>query len=340
MLKEISIYIVIFLLFSAGILFGKENEKILVYYFKDISSDDNYTELSYRIPFFLYNQLKESSDKNKYILIDEEGLSLYREDKEADLWNEKVLINIGKKRQIDEIIYGAFYVQEGKPILIGKILYTNSGVVLNLTEENSKYFQAFKYVESMPVEELLVFKSEEKIRGYNPRLVRMVESKSAIRQTMLHTGLGTLYPLGDWADLYPPGIISEISVVHYPKVNVLPVGIGFDSNYVLLKRRSESGIIDSEVMIITAGVSLQYLFHIKWKIDGISLFFNAGMSMSNLFINNESWSSIDPYVKGGVNIFAKPFGLGPLVFKLGVFSIDYKQMPMDTIYSEIGFVAF
>ena len=72
MFKEISIYVIAFLLFSAGVLFGKESNKILVYYFKDISSDDNYTELSYRIPFFLHDQLKEINTKNKYILIDKE----------------------------------------------------------------------------------------------------------------------------------------------------------------------------------------------------------------------------------------------------------------------------
>jgi len=336
MIKYLWFYMLAIFLFSTVSIYGKSNSKVLIYYFKDISDKEAYIELTYRIPVYIHSKLKEHFNKNKVLLIDEEGMQLYREDRKAELWDERVLINIGKKKRIDEIIFGSFYIQNGKPVIIGRILYVESGLILNLTEERNKYIQAFKQVQNLEVDEILTFEIDKKAKEYRPPLSRIVESSFVRSQLVLHVSIGTIYPLAKWAELYPPGIFSEISIIHFPRINIFPGGLGINTNYIIMQSRSGEGYIDSSVMILSAGVSLQYLIKMRKIVEGIAFDGNFGLSISNLSINEESKTSVDPYIRAGINVIVRPFGFGQFSFKMGFFSIDYRENPMDAIYTEIG----
>ena len=340
MIKGTIIFLVGILLLSAGSVFGKTHNKILVYYFKNISSEEKYVDLTYRIPLYVQRSLKEELKRNKVILIDEEGLELYREDRTSDLWDRGALLKIGKKRNIDEILFGSFYIQGGKPVVVGKVFYIKNGLILDVDRENGKYAQALKKVESLDVNALMEYGQNKKVHGYRPPLGRILETGSIRSNTALNVCAGTLYPLGEWSDLYPPGILSEISVIHFPKINRFPAGLGVNSNYIVLDREAESGFVDSHVSIVTVGGYFQYIFQMSRFIKGISLDATTGLAISDLLISGESWSSVDPYLKIGVTMIARPFNLWDMTFKIGIFSIDYKEKPMDALYTEMGLLVF
>ncbi len=340
MIKGTIIFLVGILLLSAGSVFGKTHNKILVYYFKNISSEGKYVDLTYRIPLYIQSSLKEELKRNKVILIDEEGLELYRENRTSDLWDKRALLKIGKKRNIDEILFGSFYIQGGKPVVIGKVFYVKNGLILDVDQENGKYAQALKKVENLDVNALMGYGQNKKVHGYRPPLGRILETGTIRSNTALNVCAGTLYPLGEWSDLYPPGILSEISVIHFPKINRFPAGLGVNSNYIILNREEESGFVDSHVSIITVGGYFQYIFQMSRFIKGISLDATTGLAISDLLISGESWNSVDPYLKIGVTVIARPFNLWDMTFKIGIFSIDYKDKPMDALYTEMGLLVF
>jgi hypothetical protein len=326
-------------LLSAGAPYAKAGEKVLVYYFRDITGDESYTELMYSIPQYIYSQLSSSSDKNSYVLIDREGLDIIRENNGADLWSRNVLINVGKRGNIDKILFGLFYIQNKKPVLIGKAFYYKSGVILDVhdDEELGKILDA---VEHMDVGLLSAREVQKRARVYDPPLIRYIEGGEVRSTTMLHTCGGTFYPLGKWSELYPPGILGEISATYFPKINVFPIGLGFDSNYIIMRRRTDTGLIESYVTILTVGATIQYFVKMRRLVDGVFLNVSFGASYSNLFVNSESWTSVDPYIKIGVHMALPILKTERLVLKCGLLSIDYKERPIDALYTALGIMIY
>jgi hypothetical protein len=328
-----------FFLFSAGARYANAGEKVLVYYFRDITGDERYTGLMYGIPQYMYSQLNRSSDKNSYVLIDREGLEILHENSRADLWSRNVLINVGKRGNIDKILFGSFYIQNNKPVLIGKAFYLKSGVILDINDDK-ELETIFDAVEGMDATLLSAREQRKGEKLYDPPLIRYIEGGEVRSTTVLHACGGTFYPLGKWSELYPPGILAEISAVVFPKMNVFPIGLGFDSNYIILRRRTDTGVIESDVTVATVGTTVQYFIKMRRPVDGVFLHVSVGASYSNLFINSESWSSIDPYIKAGVYMALPFLKTGRLTLKCGLLSIDYKERPIDALYTALGIAIY
>jgi hypothetical protein len=330
----------VFLFLPAGLLFGSPDGRTLVYYFRNISGEEKYVDLVYTIPMELYNHLKENDGKTRAILVDDEGFELYRQDNSTDLWETGVLLKIGRGSRIDRILFGSYYVQNGKPVLFAKIFYIRNGIILTVGEEDEEIGDAMRAVESSDVSRLLRERQEKKIRGYSPPFGRILSTGSIRTSSVINTCMGTIYPLGEWAGLYPPGIIGEISLVHYPKINRFPAGLGFNTNYVILRRKNDAGYVDSDVKILSIGGAFHYMYRMKRFVQGVSMEVNGGLAVSNLNIDMEVWDSVDPYVKIGFYVIAKPFNIFDMTFKMGLFSIDYKERPIDALYTEVGVLFF
>jgi len=328
-----------FFLLSAGAPYAKAGEKVLVYYFRDITGDERYTELMYSIPQYIYSQLNRSSDKNSYVLIDRRGLDIIRENNGADLWSRNVLINVGKKGNIDKILFGSFYIQNKKPVLIVKAFYFKSGVILDVNDDE-ELGKIFDSVERMDVGLLSARELQKGEKVYDPPLIRYINGVEVRSATVLHTCGGTFYPLGKWSELYPPGILGEISIAFFPQINVFPIGLGFDSNYIIMRRRTDTGFIESDVTVVTVGATIHYFIKMRRLVDGIFLHVSFGAGYSSLFINSESWSSVDPYIKAGVYTALPFLKTGRLTFRCGLFSIDYKERPIDALYTALGIMIY
>jgi hypothetical protein len=328
-----------FFLCSTGALNAKAGEKVLVYYFRDITGEERYTELMYGIPQYIYSQLNSSSDRNSYVLIDREGIDIIRENSDADLWNRELLINVGKRGNIDKILFGSFYVQDNRPVLIGKTFYYKSGVILDVNEDEDMA-KVFDAVESMEVGLLSARERQKGEKVYDPPLVRYIEGVDVRTTAVLHTCGGTFYPLGRWSNLYPPGILGEVSVTFFPKMNVFPIGLGLDSNYIVMRRRNDTGDIESDVNVLTVGATIQYFINMRKFLDALFLHVSFGASYSNLLVDGESWSSVDPYLKLGVYMALPFLKKGRLALKCGLLSIDYKEKPIDALYTSIGIMVY
>jgi hypothetical protein len=340
MLKGALPLLLAFVFASASSVFGNADSRTLIYYFKNITGEETYLDLTYKIPLSLYKAMRETAQKSKVILMDEEGFELYKEDRTTDLWASGVLLKIGRSINVDRILFGSFYVYDGRPLLVGKIFYIKEGLILDVNREEGEISRALRAVESMDVSQIMGFDPDRTVREYNPPFGRILESGTIRASSVIHACVGSLYPLGSWADLYPPGIVSEISVVHFPKINRFPAGLGLNTNYIILRRKTASGYIDSDVKVLAVGGAFQYIYRMRRFVQGVTLDVNAGLAFSNLFINAESWDSVDPYLKIGVSAIAKPFDIWEMTFKIGLFSIDYKEQPIDALYTEIGFLVF
>jgi hypothetical protein len=326
--------LLLFFIFSTQLVFG--DRKVLIYYFKNITGDEEYTDLTHTIPLYLHTDLEKSKNGNKYYLIYEEGVEFLHEDGSNDLWERNLLRKIGNKKNVDEIIFGSFYVDKGKPVVLGNIFYVNGGFILDLTEKNSEYYNSLQGVEELPVDELANYVPEKSGKTYNPRFERLLDYGTERAHITVQAAGGVLFPLDEWADLYPPGIFSEVSIIYYPRMNIVPLGIGVSTNFAGLKRDEDQPFIDSNVSIFSFGVALQYLFDFKGFFEGIALDANTGLSISYLDINENTWSSVDPFVKASINFVFNPFRKVHLSLRTGLFTIDYREMPIDSIFGEIG----
>jgi len=61
----------------AGPLFGKNEGRVLLYYFQNLTGDESYDDLMYRIPLCIYGELNADKKKKDISIIDERGLTEY-----------------------------------------------------------------------------------------------------------------------------------------------------------------------------------------------------------------------------------------------------------------------
>jgi hypothetical protein len=316
---------------------------VLLYFFKDITGDEEFTTLNYQIPFYFYSHIDKQVKGKIFFIIDREGLEVYKKDKTRDLWNDEVLTIIAKRKNFDDIIYGVFFIQNGKPVIMGKIFHAKSGLILDITEKETDYYDLIKDIENVSIDEIAAHDeelSEKKTRGYNPKLTRMVQSEVKDTWFFLQNSMGPFFPLFDWADLYPPGFYYELTFVYFPKMNIARLGIGINTNIVDMERKGSATHVDSSITVLSAGGSLQYSFRLGDFFETLLLDLNVGIAQSYMLQNNIRNQSSDLYLKGGVNLVLNPFADLHLSLKAGVFSIDYKENPMDAVFGEIGIMGF
>jgi hypothetical protein len=337
------ILIVSILFLSAHSLIAAPNRRVLVYFFKDITGEEEYTELNYQIPVYFFSRINDQVEGKKFVLIDSEGLDVYRKDKTRNLWNEDVLLNIAKKKNFDDIIYGIFYVQNGKPVIMGKIFHAKSGLILDIKEGETDYYDILREIEEIDIDQIAAHEKEFEVKtfeGYNPKLSRIVQSEVRDTWFFIQNSAGPYFPLGNWADLYPPGFYYELTYVYFPKMNIARLGIGFNANLIEMTRIGSATLVDSSITVLSTGVSIQYSIKLGHVFETILLDLNVGIAQSYMIQNNYRSESSDLYLKGGVNLVINPFGNFHLSLKAGVFSIDYKENPMDALFIEIGRIRF
>ncbi len=341
--KVLLTLIAFILVFSAHSLIAAPTRRVLIYFFKDITGDEEFMELNYQIPFYFYSQINREIKGKKFILIDREGLEVYRKDKTRDLWDEAVLMNIARRKNIDDIIYGVFFIQNGKPVIMGKIFHAKSGLMLDITEKETDYNDLVKDIENLSVDEIAAHYNElkeKRTRGYNPKLSRMVQSEVKDTWFFLQNSMGPYFPIGTWADLYPPGFFYELTFVYFPKMNIARLGIGINTNIIDMERKRSATLWESSITVLSVGASFQYSFRLGKIFETLLLDLNVGLAQSYMFQKNIRSQSSDLYIKGGVNLVLNPFADMHLSLKVGVFSVDYKENPMDGVFCEIGIMGF
>jgi hypothetical protein len=332
-----TLLVLLFFCFGPVLLLGAdEGDRVLVYYFENLSKENGYEELSYDIPLFIYSRLRAGGRSSKVMVIDREGLDLRKKESSVDLWKTAALVNIARKRGIDQVLYGAFYVFNGKPVIAGKVLYAKSGLVLDVTENEADYFERIGETERKTVQELMSGGNDKVKRDYSPPFARTFGSAVVQKKRSLSVAVGPLFPLGRWGDIFPPGLFGDLSFVFFPKLNTLPLGLGLNSSYSLLSREP-GAFAQSKIMAFSLGATLQYKILMKKLNKSVVFDVSSGMAMSVLYTNTETYPSFDPYVKAGVTLLFSTRRKASVSLKGGIYSINYRTVPIDSLYLQLGF---
>jgi hypothetical protein len=317
-------------------LIADEGDRVLVYYFKNISEENGFEELTYEIPLFIYSRLREGGRSSNVIVIDRGGLELREKESSVDLWKTGSLMNIARKRGIDQVLYGAFYVFNGKPVIAGKVLYAKSGLILDITEKEADYYEPIGEAERKTVQELMSGGGDGVKRDYSPPFARAFGSTVVQKKKSLSVSVGPLFPLGEWAEIFPPGLFGDISFIFFPKINTFPLGLGLNTSYSLLSREA-GALAESKIMAFSLGATLQYKILMKKLKKGVVFDVSSGMAMSVLYTNTETFPSFDPYVKAGVTFLFSTRRKASVSLKGGIYSINYRTVPIDSLYVQLGF---
>jgi hypothetical protein len=334
---------------SARILTAKDDGKVLVYYFRNLTGNDAYDDLMYAIPLCLYERLQEGAERRKVVVVDQVGLEDYYEGRTEDLWNRDYILSVATKKRITSVLYGFFYIEGEKVILNSKIYYLDSGLILDVTEDKEPFYTVTGQLAGTPVSEVRSCaqtdmaveagekgkkkekKDELKIRKKAPDIVEQSRSMKAVT-----FAVGPIFPTGDFSDIYTAGVAGTLSYIVYPKVDISRFGIGFQTGAIRLNREKVDVFLPSETVILPIGASFQYALVGGGDHDLVMANLTLGLAFSSLSINNDRVSSIDLYSRGsiGVNVmFGKEANLALTV---GLVSVSYKDSPLNMVSAELG----
>jgi hypothetical protein len=334
------VLLVLFILLPSSFIFAKTEKKVLVYYFKNISTEDSNSELMYKLSICVYEKMKATIQDRQFSLVDEEGLKKYMMDPSYNLWESDLLLNIAQLRGIQEVIFGQFYIEDEKPVIFGKIFFIENGLIIDIGKGQKEYNDILREVEQLSVSEIMAYDLAEKERVYNPQIKRFVKTGVADMQNNLSVSAGVVFPLGEWGDPFDAGISGELFYNLYPRIDAFPMGFGLTTGFVYMNRHADEYYKDTVLSIIPLGVLVRYLFSIGGFVNGITIDFGVGMGISKLVIEKDLSESIDPYMKTDINLVLNPFKDQYISLKFGYMNLAYKDTPFNALFGEMGVIFY
>jgi hypothetical protein len=340
-MKEIKIVILSFvLLMFCTPLFAKSEGNVLIYYFENLTGSEENNDLIYAIPLCLYNQLQIANQEKNYSLIDDTAFQAYLENPELDLWESDYMRNNARKKKISRILYGFFYDEGDRIRVRGKVYYTESGLILDISENDEEFAPLFQGIEKLEVAELRNCGAIEDVKTYKVP-AKLVDDKETSQSKHVFNFTGSaLFPVADWKELYNFGFYGNISYILFPKRNRVRIGFGPELGFVMMGSGKDEAYIDSTLLIVPFGGSFQYVIIGKNLKDRLIVSFSAGLSLSILSINQAKEESLDLYTKGALTFVVSLAKRNELSFSAGLFSVSYSDTPLNAVYGEIGFRYF
>ena len=340
-MKAIKIlFLTLVLLLFCTPLFAKSDGKVLIYYFKNLSGSEQNNDLIYAIPLCLYNQLQIANEEKNFTLIDEAAFEAYSENPEIDLWESDYMRNSARKKKISRILFGFFY-DEGDQIRVrGKIYYTESGLILDISENDEEFAPLFQGIEKIGVSELRNCGAIEDVKTYKVPAKLIDDKETSQSKHVFNVTAAALFPVADWNELYNFGFYGNFSYILFPKRNRVRIGFGPELGFAMMGTSKDQAYIDSTLIIVPFGGSLQYVLVGKNMKDRLIVSFSAGLSLSILSINHDKEESLDLYTKGALTFVVTLAKRNELSFSAGLFSVSYSDTPLNAVYGEIGFRYF
>jgi hypothetical protein len=331
--------LIVCLVFPCSPFFAKADGKILIYYFKNLTGSADYDDLIYAVPLCIYNQLQATNNERNYSVVDQAAFDAYLKDTKLDLWDSDYMRNNARKKKFDRILFGFFYDEGQKLQVRGKIYYTESGLILDIPEDDEDFSPLFQAVERADVTEVRSCGTLEDVKTYKiPARLIDDEQSSQSKQVFNFSG-SAVFPVSDWRELYPIGFYGNFSYIIFPKRNRVRLGFGPEVGTIFMGR-GEDDFISSTLLIVPVGGSIQYVLIGKNMSDRLVASFSAGLSVSILKINNQSEESIDFFSKGGLSFIVKIAKRAELSFSAGLLSVSFSDTPLNAVYGELGFRSF
>ncbi len=335
-----TILTLLFVLCASSMLLAEPSKNVLVYYFKNISGEDQYSDLMYKLSVCIYTNMKERIEGSNISVIHTEGLERYSQDSAYDLWDSDLLLEVAQQRGITEVIYGQFYVEAGKPILFGKVYFIQNGLILDIGEDRGKYNDVLREIETFTVEQVRACDIEKKEQVYKPEIRRIVEKEVTRIHNNLSVSWGVVFPLSEWGDLFEVGISGELSYTIFPKIEVFPLGFGLHTGFFYFAQDADEYNKDSEMFLFPVGVQVRYIVKFKGFVDGLSADFNVGGCFSRLFVEDILSTSADPYIKAGINLILNPIADHYISLKFGYMNVAYRDTPLNILTGELGIIFY
>ncbi len=291
----------------------------------------------YRIPLCLYGRLGE---ENRHVIVERE---LARDGAGKDLWDPGWLRAVATKKRITQVLYGYFYLSEGRLVLRSRVYFLESGLILDLSPGGRLYEQVRDIEGMTPAQVRSCARTyEQDVKAKRKRAdvlkVRRTPPAAIARSTALNTmswRMGPVFTTADWLDLYPEGLSALISYSIYPRREVSRLSLGMQTGLFLFSREADHEYAESDLVVIPLGCSVQYVLAGKSR-DRVVAHGVLGVAFSSLSLGTDTVKSLDLYSRAGVGInmlFSEEYNL---YFGLAVVSVSYKDVPLNMVAAEVG----
>jgi hypothetical protein len=335
---KLLIMIVLLMLLCAPAMAGADG-KVLIYYFKNLTGSAQFDDLIYAVPLCMYNQLQAKNSERHYSVVDQEAYEAYLQNPKLDLWNSEYMRNSARKRRIDRILFGFFYDEGEKLRVRGKLYYIESGLIIDIPEDDEEFSSLFEGVERVDISLVRSCGNLEDVKTYKIPAKLIDDEQTSQSKQVFNLSGSAVFPVSEWRELYPIGFYGNFSYIVFPKRNRIRLGFGPEVGTIFMGR-GEDDFISSTLLIIPVGGAFQYVIIGKNMSDRLVASFSAGLSVSILKINDQSEESIDFFSKGGLSFIIKIAKRSELAFSAGLFSVSFSDTPLNAVYGELGFRTF
>ncbi|MFW6137648.1 MAG: hypothetical protein ACOC7U_00610 [Spirochaetota bacterium] len=328
-----SVLLLLIIFIPSVYVLAETKEKVLVYYFKNISEQETYSDLQYYIPVCLDHYLADKLPQKQVLVINREILRSYSE---QELWESRFLLEMAKKEGISQIIWGEYYIEGQRPVIFPKIMFVKSGLVLGLSKEQDVYFSAVQQVEKMDI-----IKIRKCAESNNPAVLsppeRMLISRRQINPMyILSAYSGIIHPISGWKDIYSPGVYGEVSFSVLPKAELVPVGFGVDTGFIIMRSKQKEVFKVSEMLFFPIGGMFIFKTEKKGFFNGLVFKAALGLGVTKLVSGADSWMSTDLYSRVSGGVVLNPWGDFYMGFHAGYMSIQYKDLPVHAPFVKAG----
>jgi len=330
----IKLFFFLFILYNpAGMLLAED--KILIYYFKNITGDDRYNDLEYKISVCLYRELRARIGKKGVYLIRPDTFEKYSIGRD-EYFDENFLINLFSREKIDKVLFGYFFLLDGRIEMRGRLLSVDSGVIVDITEAQKELYDVIQKVEGLVKELQGRCELDKKTKYFSPgKKARKVAIKEETAITGLLVWSGIIFPVFEWGKYYDPGVFGSFNFYYTPKPMTFPLGFGTQFFYYYLEK-TEDLYLGSKLNGLGVQPMLTYIKERSGFFSGYGLLFGVGGGLSILFVNEADYLSIDPSVSASFFLIISPFKGLKITLNAGAYSVIYKSYPFTTYTLSIG----
>jgi hypothetical protein len=319
--------------------FAQQDDRVLLYYFQNLTGERRYDDLIYAIPMCMFRTLKASGSR---IFIADQQEIHDREGNVRDLWAPDFIRSVAAKRGISTVLYGFFYMANDRVIVRAQVFYLESGLLLELSPERGPLYEVVETVQGMSPSDLRrCGRVEVEEKKEKPKVLKVQQSTltEIKKSSPLHTltwSAGTALPVGQWAGVYPPGLSLLFAYKVYPKSEVSPLGIGFRTGVYAFFADATASTVASETFIFPFTASLDYILLRSGMHGRLVAHFTLGTALSVITIEAESHESFDLIATGSLGAQFAFSRQANLFARVGMGAISFRGSPLYLLNGELG----
>lgn len=334
--------IIVLLSVNVSNSYAAQKQNLLIYNFRNLVQDTKGRNIDYKIPVFLYDQIK-GNKKNRYrVYFIENNKNLNRSN------NINYIYNLAREKNINLVLYGYYSLRNNQLKIFPKILLVDRNLIIdvdkfypiiNASIEKAKrmsYYALRKYKNKKKLKILHVdYKETEKIKTEETKGEKIFNNPHSIEISIYG---GPMFPIDSWHTLYSTGFFTNIDLSVLSTRSFFPVSLTLQTRYSAFKGTDNSEYVNSDLYMYFLGIGIDYNIHFRKLLDSIRFSMSGGFNRTLLSIDNKNFESIDPCANISLNMIFKVTEI--LKLKLGVSGImvSYIDNPFIGLNISIGYI--